>query len=258
MELIDTHAHLTFDELAADLPAVLQRSSEAGVTQWITIGTDPENNRKAAALAQRHENMFAAVGFHPHYAKDITEADIQAMRQLAREEKVVAIGEVGLDFHYNFSEQDAQSRIFREQLTLAADLGLPVVVHCRNAFDEVVAILDAFAGALRHVVFHCYSGTAEQVRMLLDRGWYISFTGIVTFKKSDEARAAALQTPLERMMIETDCPYISPEPVRNTRPCEPAMLIHTARKIAELHNMALADFAEAVTRTSRAFFNLPA
>jgi TatD DNase family protein len=256
MGLIDTHAHLTFDELYADLPAVLQRSCEADVTQWVTVGTDPEHNRKAVELAQRHENIFAAVGFHPHYAGDIGEDDMQTLRAMAREKKVVAIGETGLDFHYNFSKQDAQRHIFRRQLAIAADCGLPAVVHCRNAFEEVVAILDEFAGSLKNVVFHCYSGTAEQTKVLLDRGWYISFTGIVTFKKSDEARAAAKVVPLERLMIETDCPYISPEPVRNTRPCEPAMLIHTAKKIAELHEMSFEDFAAAVARTSSKFFDL--
>ncbi len=254
--LIDTHAHLTFEELYADLEAVLHRSRAAGVTRWITVGTDPEHCRKAVELAQNHEDMFATVGYHPHYAADISEADMDALRALAGNESVVAIGETGLDYHYNFSKQDAQRRIFRQQLTLAADRGLPVVVHCRNAFDEVVGILDEYAKSLKNVVFHCYSGTAEQARILLNRGWHISFTGIVTFKKSDEARAAARQVPLDRLMIETDCPYISPEPVRNQRPCEPAMLVHTARKIAELHETTLEGFAEAVTQTSRHFFGL--
>ncbi len=257
MNLIDTHAHLTFDEFQGDLAKVLDRSRGVGVNRWITIGTDPEHNRKAVELAGKHEDIFAAVGFHPHYAADITKEDFKVLRRLLTATRIVAVGEIGLDFHYNFSKQDAQDHVFREQLAIAADAALPVVVHSRHALDLVVDILDDFAHSLKNVVFHCYSGTAEQTRMLLQRGWHISFTGIVTFRKSDDTRAAASQTPLDYMMIETDCPYISPEPVRNQRPCEPAMLVHTARKIAELHQVPIDDFAATVTAASEKFFALP-
>ncbi len=257
MELIDTHSHLTFDELRKDVDQVLSRSRVAGVTTWITVGTDSENNRSVVELAAEYDNLYAAVGIHPHHAKDVGTEDIALLKELARNEKVVAIGEAGLDFHYNFSGQDAQRRIFCAQLDLADELDLPIIVHCRDAFDETLAILNDFAGSLGRVVFHCYSGTVEQTRMLLDRGWYISFTGIVTFRNAEQTRQAVEIVPLDRMMIETDCPYISPEPVRNIRPCEPALLIHTAQKIAELKGISLPDLAGAVTATSRKFFNLP-
>ncbi len=257
MELIDTHGHLIFGELAGNIDEVIGRSIEAGVSRWITVGTDPDQNEKVLALLGKYDNLFAAVGFHPHCAKDISDDDLAALREYAQEDKVVAIGETGLDYHYNFSKQDAQKHIFGAQLRIAEELGLPVVIHCRNAFDDTLAILNEFAGQLKNVVFHCYGGTREQTEMLLEKGYYLSFTGIVTFKKSDDVRAAAKLVPLNRMMIETDCPYISPEPVRNKRPCEPAMLIHTARKLAEIHDMPLEDFAAAVTRTSEEFFNLP-
>jgi len=209
------------------------------------------------AVAESHENVWAAVGFHPHNAKEITEDDLAAMEKLASEnEKVAAIGEAGLDYHYNHSPHNVQQEIFRKQLAIAERTNKPVIVHSREAFDETIAILDEFAGRLKDVVIHCYSGTAEQTKLLLDRGYHISFTGIVTFKKSEQTRQAAALVPLGRMMIETDCPFMSPEPVRNVRPCEPAMMVHIARKLAEVKGGSFAEFAQAVTATSVKFFGL--
>lgn len=257
MELIDTHAHLTFPELEENIDAVVARSIDAGVTSWITVGTDPDQVKKVLALVPKYDNMYAALGFHPHEAKQIAPCDLEFLKETAAAEKVVAIGETGLDFHYDHSPRDVQKKIFRKHLQIASEINLPVVVHTRQAFEESMEILDEFTGRLKKVVIHCYSGTAEQTKLILDRGYYISFTGIVTFKKTDETRQAAKLVPLDRLMIETDCPFISPEPVRNTRPCEPAMLVHTAKKIAEVKEMDLQEFAEAVTATSKQFFNLP-
>ncbi|MBN1124969.1 MAG: TatD family hydrolase [Sedimentisphaerales bacterium] len=256
MELIDTHAHLTFDELVADVDQVLSRSRLVGVRKWITVGTDSEHNRKAVELTRMHEGIFAAVGIHPHHAKDVTSDDMALLRELAQEEKVVAIGETGLDFHYNFSRQDAQRQIFRAQLDMAAEFNLPVVVHCRNAFEETLAILTDFTGKLKGVVFHCYSEGAPQAEALLERGYFLSFTGIVTFNSGNQVREAAAIVPTDRMMIETDCPYISPVPVRNQRPCEPALLIHTAQKIAEIKQIPLDRLALELSNTSKTFFGI--
>ncbi|MCK4999893.1 MAG: TatD family hydrolase [Anaerohalosphaera sp.] len=256
MELIDTHAHLTFEELESQAEDVIARSIEAGVVGWVTIGTDREQMERAVALADRFENMWAAAGIHPHYAKDAAAGDVDYLRQLAADRKIVAIGECGLDFHYNFSAQDMQRELFRAQLKIAAEAGLPVVVHTRNAFDESMSILDEFAGQLKDVVIHCYGGDAEQTELVLSRGYHISFTGIITFKKSDELREVAKLVPLDRMMVETDCPYISPTPVRNQRPCEPAMLVHTAKTLAELKGVSLDEFSQEVTATSQRFFNI--
>ena len=257
MELIDTHAHLTFSELEENIDAVVARSIDAGVTSWITVGTDPDQVKKVLALVPKYDNMYAALGFHPHEAKDIAPGDLEFLKETATAEKVVAIGETGLDFHYDHSPRDVQKEIFRKHLQIASEINLPVVVHTRQAFEESMEILDEFTGRLKKVVIHCYSGTAEQTKLILDRGYYISFTGIVTFKKTDETRQAAKLVPLDRLMIETDCPFISPEPVRSKRPCEPAMLVHTAKKIAEVKEMDLQEFAEAVTATSKKFFDLP-
>jgi TatD DNase family protein len=256
MELIDAHAHLTYDDLLTDIDGVLERSVAAGVTGWVTVGTDREHVGKVLDLVSRYDRMWAVVGYHPHYAKDVTDEDLDYLRRVCVGEKVVAIGETGLDFHYNFSEAEKQKEIFRKQLSIAADASLPVVVHTRNAFDETVAILDEFAGRLKGVVIHCYSGDAEQAKMLLGKGYYISFTGIVTFKNAEDARAAVAVVPLDRMMIETDCPYISPAPMRNQRPCEPALLVHTAKRIAEIKGVSVEQLAEAASGASRQFFGL--
>jgi TatD DNase family protein len=256
MDWIDTHAHLTFDELYADVEQVISRSRMAGVRRWITVGTDPEHNRKAVDLAGRYEDVYAAVGIHPHYAKDVTEENLAEVRRLAGAGKVVAIGETGLDYHYTFSEQDAQQRLFRTHLDMAAELELPVIIHCREAFDDVLDILAEFNQRLAGVVFHCFSGGPAEVDLLLERGYHVSFTGIVTFRSGQAVRDAAAKVPLERMMLETDCPYMSPEPVRNQRPCEPALLLHTAARIAELKGLSLEALSRAVTATSERFFRL--
>ena len=164
MELIDTHCHLTFEPLAGDVPGVIERSRAAGVTGWITVGTILEDSRRAIELAGRYENMYAAVGIHPHEAKDGDAAALEELKRLARQEKVVAIGETGLDFHYNFSKQPDQKRVFAAHLEIASETGLPVVIHSRNAFDETMEILDRSGGGLKGVVFHCFSGSAEQAQ----------------------------------------------------------------------------------------------
>ena len=257
MQLIDTHCHLTFDDLVADIEAVLAHSQQAGVTGWITVGTDMEQNRKTIELAERHENMYAAIGIHPHDAKNVTAGTITELKKLAQNEKVVAIGETGLDFHYDFSPRQDQRRAFAQQLKIAAELGLPVIIHCREAFDETMEILEQYGRSVKRVVFHCFGGSADQAKIVLDRGFYISFTGVVTFKNAEPVRQAAKIVPLAKLMLETDCPYMSPEPMRKQKINEPALMIHTARCLAELKGMDLGDFAEEVTATSRAFFGLP-
>jgi len=257
MKLIDTHCHFTFDELAGDVEQVIARSQQAGVTAWITVGTDSEQNRKALELAGKFENMYAAVGIHPHDAKDVTADTIDQLKELAQNEKVVAIGETGLDFHYNLSPQQDQKRAFAQQLRIAAEFNLPVIIHCREAFNETMDVLGQHGSAVKKVVFHCFGGSAQQAKLVLDKGFYISFTGVVTFKNAERTRQAASIVPLDRLMLETDCPYMSPEPMRKQKINEPALMIHTARFLAELKAMNLSDFAKAVTATTRAFFNLP-
>ncbi len=257
MELIDTHCHLTFEELAGDVEAVLARSKDASVTGWITVGTDTQQNRKAIELAGKFENMYAAIGIHPHDANQAGAETMAELKKLAQNEKVVAIGETGLDFHYNYSLHQDQNRVFAAQLKIAAECNLPVIIHCREAFDETMEILEQFGSKVKRVVFHCFSGSAEQAKIVLDYGFHISFTGVVTFKNAEKTRDAAKIVPVESLMLETDCPYMSPEPMRKQKINEPALMIHTTRCLAELKGMDLADFARAVTATSKAFFGLP-
>ncbi len=257
MQLIDSHAHLTFDELQNGLDNVLQRSIAAGVTGWITIGTDAEQNERVLSVIDKYENLYGTVGIHPHYASDVSDADIDRVKELAKHKKIVAIGETGLDFHYDFSKQDAQKNLFENLLEIAAQSDLPVIIHCRDAFDETLEIIDKFKDSLKNVVFHCWGAAAEQAQLVLDKGFHISFTGVVTFKNAEQTRNAAKIVPLERMMIETDCPYMSPEPMRKQKINTPALLIHTAAKIAELKQMPLEKFAGEVTKTTKKFFNLP-
>ena len=256
MTLIDTHCHLTFDPLAEDVPGVIERSRAAGVAGWITVGTHLEDSRKAVELAGQYENMYATAGIHPHDAKDGSTGALSELKRLAQAEKVVAIGETGLDFHYNLSKVPDQKRVFAAHLEIAAELGLPVVVHCREAFDETMEILDQYGGGLSGVVFHCFSGSAEQARQVLARGYHVSFTGVVTFKNAEGTREAARAIPLERLMVETDCPYMSPEPVRKQKPNEPALMVHTARFLARLKGVSLDDLAAATTETASRFFHL--
>lgn len=260
MDLIDTHCHLTFEQLAGDIDNVLARSRDAGITEWITIGTDINHNLAAVEMAQNYDKLYAGIGVHPHDAKHVTGKTISQLKELAQHEKVVAIGETGLDFHYNLSEQPDQVRAFTSQLQIAYELNLPVIIHSRAAFDETMDILSEFLrlkGSLRSVVFHCFSGTAEQAKKVLGYGFHISLTGVVTFKNANTLRQVAQLIPLDKLMLETDCPYMSPEPMRKQKVNEPALMIHTARFLAELKGMNLPEFAEAVTATSKAFFGLP-
>jgi len=256
MNLIDAHCHLTYEQFA-DIEAVIKRSIDAGVMGWITIGTDVEESSKAVELAGKFENMFATAAIHPHHAKSADLQSIAQIKELAQNKKVIAIGETGLDFHYDFSTPQQQRDSFLRHLEIAAELNLPVVIHSREAFDETVKTLESNTEGVEKVVFHCFSGSAEQAKIVLDKGWYISLTGVVTFKNAETTREVAKYVPIDRLMIETDAPYLSPEPMRKQKVNEPALLVHTAKFTAELKGIELADFAEAVTATTKQFFALP-
>jgi TatD DNase family protein len=256
MNLIDAHCHLTYEPFT-NIDAVLKRSTEAGVTGWITIGTDLADSQKTVELAGRFENMFATVAIHPHNAKTADQATIAQIKGLAKNKKVVAIGETGLDLHYDFSSPQQQQDSFIQHLEIAKELNLPIVIHSREAFDETTEILEVNESGLKGLVFHCYSGDVRQAKTILDKGWHISLTGVVTFKNAQATREVAKYVPIDRLMIETDAPYLSPEPMRKQKVNEPALLIHTARFIAGLRGIELPKFAEAVTTTTKQFFAIP-
>ena len=256
MPLVDTHAHLHFPEFAEDLDAVLARARAAGVRAMVTIGTDRDTNPAAVALAERHPEIYATVGIHPHDAAAATEADFDALERLARGcAKVVALGEMGLDFFRNLSPRDAQERAFRRQIALARALRKPIVVHCRDAHDETLQILAGERVDETGGVMHCFSGDVEVARRSLDLGLLISLAGPVTYKNARALPEVARFVPEDRLVVETDCPYLPPHPHRGQRN-EPAHVAITAARVAELRGTDPDALGEALTRNAARLFHL--
>ena len=254
--LIDTHAHLDFPEYDIDRDEVVKRAEEAGVRYIITVGTDVGKAQECIEIAGTHPNVFASVGMHPHYADGLTEAVWRQIRELSESDKVVAIGEVGLDYYRNESSKEAQIALFRKMLYLSRERDLPVIIHCREAFDDVLDILRDFGSRekLKGVV-HCFSGTAAEAAECLRLGLHISFTGNITFKKAEGLREVAREVPIEKMLLETDCPYLAPVPKRGKRN-EPAYVVHTARFLAELKGLAYEDVARNTTLAAHNLFSV--
>src|SRR5262245_26835025 len=256
MRLVDSHAHLHFPDLAADLDAVLARARDAGVVAMVTIGTDRETNAAAAAMAETTPNVYATVGIHPHDAGDATEADWEAMETLARSSaKVVGIGEMGLDFFRNLSPRDIQEEVFRRQLHLARRLGKPAVVHCRDAHPEALAILGEEKVGETGGVMHCFSADVDVAKRCLDLGLMISLAGPVTYKNARALPDVARFVPDDRLVLETDCPFLPPHPHRGQRN-EPAYLPLTAARVAELRGVDVEALGESTTENCRRLFRL--
>jgi TatD DNase family protein len=230
---------------------VLARARAAGVGVCLAIGTDVDDSRRAVALAAAQPDVFAAVGVHPHESGGLTDEGLEELARLAECERVVAFGEIGLDYYYEHSPPDVQRARFADQIDLAARLGLPLVIHTRDAWDDTFRILDEH----RHQggVFHCFTGAREQAEQAISRGFFVSFSGIVTFNKAQALQAAAREVPLDRVLIETDCPYLSPVPHRGTRN-EPAYVALVARKIAELRGVPVEEVARASSGNARRCF----
>jgi TatD DNase family protein len=254
--LFDTHAHLHFPELVEDLDGVLERARGAGITGMVTIGTDRETNPAAVALAERLASVHATVGIHPHDAADATEADFEAMERLARgSAKVVALGEMGLDFFRNLSPPEAQAAVFRRQLDMARRLGKPVVIHCRDAHPEALAILaDERVGEVGGVM-HCFSADVEVAKRCLDLELYISLAGPVTYKSARALPEVARFVPADRLVLETDCPFLPPHPHRGQRN-EPAWIAITAAHVAALRGVTLEALGPMVTGNARRLFHI--
>jgi TatD DNase family protein len=222
----DTHAHLDACEEPAD--AVVERAREAGVERIVSVGSGLESCRETLAIAARHEGVFAALGIHPHQAADEDAERLAELRELLADDSAVAVGETGLDYYRDYAPRDRQLVVFERQLELAAQLGKPVVIHTRAASDDTAAALESFAGT---VVLHCFSAP-ELLTVALDRGYYVSFAGNVTYPKAEEVRDAARAVSADRLLVETDSPYLAPQP-RRGRPNEPANVLHTAAALAE-------------------------
>lgn len=257
--LIDSHCHVSTPRFADDRESVLARAQAAGLVALIDVGCDLASSEDSLALAESSPLVWAVVGVHPHEARHFDAGTPERLRALAAHERVVALGEMGLDFHYDLSPRDVQRRVFEQQLELSRELSLPVVLHIREAYDEALELFDrlnAQPGAALRGVAHCFTGNARQALGFAERGFGVSFTGVVTFNKSAEVQAAAQAIPLDAVLVETDCPYMAPVPLRGKR-CEPAFVVHTARKIAELRGLPEAELQAATLRNTVRVFGLP-
>lgn len=251
--LIDSHAHLTDERLAADVPGVLARARAAGVEGVVTIGTRVANSEGAVRLAAEHADVYAAVGIHPHSAEEATPEAMARIEELAGRAGVVAVGETGLDYHYDKAPRAVQRAVFAAHLELGRRLDLPVVVHAREADDDVIAILRD-AGAGTRGVLHCFSSGPRLLETALEMGWYASFAGMITFARYDRAELVRA-VPLDRLMVETDSPYLAPVPHRGKRN-EPAHVVHVARRAAVIRGDDPDALAAATLRNTRAFYRL--
>ena len=254
--IIDTHCHLTHGRFRGRVQSVLAAARDAGLVAIITAGTDVADSASAEVLARDHAGIFFTAGVHPHEAKDAGEDYLQHIEQLASAPRNVAVGEIGLDHHYDFSPPQVQRRVFAEQLALARQLGKPAVVHTREAFEETLAILANSGIPGERVVFHSFTGDAAQARRIMELGAYVGFSGIATFKRAEPIRRAAVLVQADRILIETDSPYLAPEPVRRQKTNTPANVVHVARCLAEVRGTSLEEFARQTTANAVRFFGL--
>lgn len=256
MPFVDTHCHLTSDDLYSDLPGVAKRARDAGVMRMITVATDEADSRRTVAVADHYHGVYATVGVHPHEAAKVRPGDWASLRELKHNPNVVAWGEIGLDYHYDFADPKTQKDVFATQLAIVGTADLPIVIHCRDAVADVTAMLEEQGFRDRKVVFHCFSGTEAEADVILDRGWWLSFTGMVTFKNATGLQEIARRYPPDQLMLETDSPYLTPEPHRKIRPNEPALVVHTAARLAELKSVTLGEIERLTTENAVRFFGL--
>ena len=253
--LIDTHAHLDFPEFSADLDAVLERAKQAGVREVVTIGIDLSSSQKAVELADAYPEIYATVGIHPHDAFPLKEKEILALETMALNKRVVAIGEVGLDYYRDRQPRAVQRQCLRQQLEVATKTHLPVVFHVREAHEDFLSIIKDYAAALEGGVLHCFSGDWAIARRCLDLGFYLSIPGTVTFPKAGVQQEVVRRAPLDRLLVETDAPYLAPVPYRG-KVNEPAFVRYTAQKVAELRGCSLAEVADQTTANAHKVFRI--
>ena len=256
---VDSHAHIDGHEFDADREEVIQRAHAAGVSVILNVGTgDPHSGafERAVELGKTHESIYTAIGTHPHDARLYDDKAEEKIKNLINNEHVIAWGEIGLDFHYDNSPRDVQVEVFKRQLRAARECDLPVVIHTREAEAETIEILqNEYKDAQRRGVFHCFSGSMDLAQRSIEIGFMISFSGIVTFKKAEELREVAKQVPLDRLLIETDCPYLTPIPYRGKRN-EPAYVVEVARCLATLHDVSIEEMARITGENFNRFFGL--
>jgi len=252
MNLIDTHCHLFYEKLKNNIDDVISRASEVGVTRFISVGTNLEDSMECLMLAEKYDSIYASAGVHPHDSKDVPKDYLDQIASLMKSDRMVAVGEIGLDYYRNISESNIQMKIFREQMALAQDLHKPVIFHNRDADEDVSQVLSEFPDVTG--VAHCYSGDLKTARVFLDFGYYISFSGNLTFKNS-HLPDVAMEIPLDKILVETDSPYLSPMPFRG-KPNEPGRTRYVAEKLAMIHDVPLDVIAEKTTSNADALFGI--
>lgn len=253
--LIDTHCHLDMKAYDKDLDSVLARASETGVKTIITIGIDVPSSIEAVRLAENYSQVYAAVGIHPHDVANAVEDDFHTLARLAKHDKVIGYGEIGLDYAKQYSPEDLQKNVFSKQLELAKELGLPVIIHDRDAHEDTLRLLRKHAPFPSGGVMHCFSGDTALANSLMELGFFISIPGIVTFKNAHYLHQVAATLPLQSMLIETDGPFLAPVPYRGKRN-EPSYIIHTAERIAQLAGVSLDTVVAATTKNAQTLFKL--
>ncbi len=256
--LVDSHCHLADADFDADRDAVIERARAAGVQSFVVIGTGASFSEigKAVNLAEQHEGAYAAAGIHPHEARHFLSSDLNELRQFARHPKFLALGEIGLDYHYDHSLREVQQEILIRQLSLARELKLPIIIHCREAWADLRAILrEHWRPAGLGGILHCFSGTREDAYEMMDLGFRVSFAGNVTFKKAEDLRKIAQELPLDRLLTETDSPYLAPVPYRGKRN-EPAYVVEVLRQLAALQGLSEEEMGARVMENFKSFFKL--
>jgi len=251
---IDSHAHLEMKAFDHDRDKVVARAQEAGVDYIVTVGTTLDDCKKAVFLANKYESIYAAIGIHPHEVKDINSRTYESLKELTADSKVVAYGEIGLDFFRNLSPRDVQIKRFGEQLELADEIGLPVVIHDREAHRETLNMLQKWKGNQRGII-HCFSGDYEMARKCLDMGFFISIPGTITFKKSETLQKVVENIPITSLLLETDSPYLAPHPRRGRRN-EPANVILTAQRVAEIKGLSLEEVGKITSQNTKNVFGI--
>ena len=253
--LIDSHAHLEMPEFKKDLEAVIQRAKESGVEYIFTVGTEKKDWKRALEIANSHPSIYAILGVHPHNAKEIDDQTYPLLKELCKNKKVKAYGEIGLDFFRNLSPRDIQLKRFREQIELAKEVGLPIVVHDREAHQETLEILKSEKAEECGGIIHCFSGDYEMAKACIEMGFYISVPGSITFKNAESFREIVKRIPLESLLVETDAPFLTPEPFRGKRN-EPSYVRYTAQKVAEMKKVPFEKVAEVTTENALRVYRL--
>lgn len=257
--LIDSHCHLHYDYSPKTIQNIIDEAKAAGVNHLVTIGTDPASFEPLRQIADTYKSVHFTVGIHPHDVKDMDESTLENMRSFSQHSKCCAIGEIGIDYYYEHSPKDLQIKWCKKQLDLALELNKPVVIHSRDGEDDLLKLLTKYAGQVQKTrspgVIHCFTGTREFGQACIDLGFYISCSGIITFKKSEELRETVKTFPLDRLLVETDSPYLAPMPYRGKK-CEPSMVVHTAEKLAEIKGISIAQCAAQTYKNTMNLFSL--